>query len=72
MKNSTQDLFYKVFNCNTEAEIQILFKSETNIFDNKNWYPLGDNENNYGIIENQQASPIAALIEKITNSIDAT
>jgi hypothetical protein len=35
------------------------------------WLPLGDNENNFGVIENQQASPIAALIEKITNSIDA-
>ncbi|MCL8001031.1 hypothetical protein M8994_22830, partial [Brucella sp. 21LCYQ03] len=33
---------------------------------------LSGNENNYGVIENQQASPIAALIEKITNSIDAT
>ena len=35
------------------------------------WYPLGGNENNFGVIENQQASPIAALIEKLTNSIDA-
>jgi len=35
------------------------------------WVPLGGNENNYGIIENQQSSPIAALIEKLTNSIDA-
>ncbi|HEY2581972.1 MAG TPA: hypothetical protein VGI43_09200, partial [Mucilaginibacter sp.] len=37
----------------------------------KNWHPLGDNESNYGIIENQQSNPIAALVEKITNSIDA-
>ena len=36
-----------------------------------NWKPLGGNENNFGVIENQQASPVAALIEKITNSIDA-
>ncbi|GAA5481407.1 hypothetical protein Hsar01_00616 [Haloferula sargassicola] len=35
------------------------------------WLPLGSNENNFGVIENQQASPIAALIEKLTNSIDA-
>jgi hypothetical protein len=35
------------------------------------WGPLGANESNFGIIENQQSSPIAALIEKITNSIDA-
>lgn len=35
------------------------------------WHPLDANDNNYGVIENQQSSPIAALIEKITNSIDA-
>lgn len=35
------------------------------------WWPLGGNENNFGVIENQQASPVAALIEKLTNSIDA-
>ncbi len=35
------------------------------------WHPLDGNESNFGIIENQQSSPIAALIEKITNSIDA-
>jgi hypothetical protein len=46
------------------------------IFDASNeysfsWNPLGGSENNFGVIENQQASPIAALIEKLTNSIDA-
>lgn len=35
------------------------------------WLPLSGNENNFGVIENQQASPVAALIEKVTNSIDA-
>src|SRR5437879_549458 len=35
------------------------------------WEPLGFNRSNFGVIENQQASPVAALIEKITNSIDA-
>jgi len=35
------------------------------------WSPLGGSENNFGVIENQQASPIAALIEKLTNAIDA-
>lgn len=42
------------------------------------WQPLpigqGDgssNESNFSVIENQQSSPVAALIEKVTNSIDA-
>ena len=37
----------------------------------QNWVPYGRNKGNFGIIENQQASPIAALIEKVTNGIDA-
>ncbi|WP_293307750.1 hypothetical protein [Pedobacter sp. UBA5917] len=72
MKNSEQDLFFKLFNCHTEGEIENVINNDTKIFQQYNWHPLGGNENNYGVIENQQASPIAALIEKITNSIDAT
>ena len=36
-----------------------------------NWRPYGQNESNFGVVENQQSSPIPALIEKITNGIDA-
>ena len=32
---------------------------------------MAEIENTFGVIENQQASPIPALVEKITNSIDA-
>lgn len=35
------------------------------------WRDLGDNENNYAVIGAQQADPIAALVEKVVNSIDA-
>jgi hypothetical protein len=35
------------------------------------WRPYGQNESNFGVVENQQSSPIPALIEKITNGIDA-
>jgi len=66
-----KDLFFKLFNAPTENEIFELINSTPAIFNSNNWKPLGDNPNNYGIIENQQSSPIAALIEKITNSIDA-
>lgn len=37
----------------------------------ENWRPYGGNQNNAGIFENQQSSPENALVEKITNSIDA-
>ena len=35
------------------------------------WRALGDNDNNYSIIGNQQSSPDAAFVEKMINSIDA-
>jgi hypothetical protein len=37
----------------------------------KVWRYFDDNENNYSSIGNQQASPDAALVEKIVNSVDA-
>lgn len=35
------------------------------------WKPYGGNYNNAGTFENQQSSPENALVEKLTNSIDA-
>ena len=35
------------------------------------WKPYGGNINNAGTFENQQSSPENALVEKLTNSIDA-
>ena len=37
----------------------------------KNWHPYGDNKANFGTFENQQSNSSSALIEKVTNSIDA-
>lgn len=39
--------------------------------DHTAWRDLGDNENNYSVIGAQQSDPIAALVEKVVNSIDA-
>ena len=66
-------LFDALFKASCESEIQDLFGSDySKILNNSdNWFPLGNNESNFGVIENQQSSPIAALIEKITNAIDA-
>ena len=67
-----EKLFSALYGASTESELDKIFESHSNLLQNpKNWRPLGDNENNFGVIENQQASPIASLIEKITNSIDA-
>lgn len=64
-------LFNKLFYSHTESDLENLIHEHSDIFCQENWHPLGGNENNFGVIENQQSSPIAALIEKITNSIDA-
>jgi len=35
------------------------------------WHPIGGQENNYGVVENQSSSPLGALNEIISNGIDA-
>ncbi len=67
-----QAVFTTLFQAGTEQELDSTLAKFPEIFENpSNWYPLGGNENSFGVIENQQSSPIASLIEKITNSIDA-
>ena len=64
-------LFDKIYNAKDEFDLQLIIDNNTSVFDNSNWKPLGNNKSNYGVVKNQQSSPIAALIEKTTNSIDA-
>lgn len=66
-----KDLFFKLFLSQTESEVDQIIQSYPDIFKQDNWYPYGENESFFGVIENQQASPVPALVEKITNSIDA-
>ena len=69
---SSEELFQILYHKSTEKELDEVIKSFPKTFNNpNNWYPLGGDESTFGVIENQQASPIPALIEKITNSIDA-
>lgn len=67
----SKTLFEELFSCENEKAVEELIASKKEIFASSNWFPLGGNFSNYGVIENQQSSPIAALIEKVTNSIDA-
>lgn len=66
-----KELFEKLFFAATEKEVDRIINNNPEIFNQNNWYPYGDNESFFGVIENQQASPVPALVEKITNSIDA-
>ena len=58
-------LFEEFFQINDE--LAILKKLEN--LKSVEWAPLGGNENNFGVIENQQASPIAATAIKLGKSL---
>jgi hypothetical protein len=71
MITSRKNLFWKLFNASREEEVTEIIEAYPELSDSENWYPYGDNESNFGVVENQQAAPVPALVEKITNSIDA-
>lgn len=71
MNLTMKGLFEQLYFAQTESNIDEVIQNHPDYFQPKNWFPLGSNDNNFGVIENQQSTPIAALIEKITNSIDA-
>lgn len=65
-------LFWKLYRAATEEDVNSVVSEHPEVFSpTGNWKPYGGNKNNFGVVENQQANPIAALIEKITNSIDS-
>ncbi len=69
--NSSKETFHLLYNAHTEEELDSIFASHISLSSTTNWAPLGGNESNFGIVENQKAYSVDALIEKITNSIDA-
>ena len=64
-------LFWELFRADREAAVDEVINRHTEFADPANWKPYGGIESNFGVVENQQASPIPALVEKIINSIDA-
>ena len=66
-----EKLFWELFNAPVEDDVKRVLAKYQLLQNPENWRPYGDNYSNFGVVENQQASPIPALIEKITNGIDA-
>ena len=62
--------FKELFTANTEEEVSSVLQG-LNGHSGVSWKPYGNNESNFGVMEAQQASPVPALVEKLTNSIDA-
>lgn len=60
----------KLANAKNEDEVTEIINSSS-VFLKGNWKPLGGLETNYSVILNQQAHPVASIVEKIINSCDA-
>ena len=61
----------KLLRAETEEEVTDVLKKHGYWDDRSVWKPYGDMPNNRSIVGNQQSSPVAALVEKLVNSIDA-
>ncbi len=70
-RSKHEELFWQLYNCKTEQEVDKLIRQRSDIFAQSNWRPLGGNSDFFGVVESQQSSPVAALVEKLTNAIDA-
>ncbi|MCY3866048.1 MAG: ATP-binding protein [Chloroflexi bacterium] len=67
-----EDLFHKLYAAKNEQQVTHIIECNPEIFaGEKSWKPLGDNYGNIGTVETQQSNATAALVEKVTNSIDA-
>lgn len=65
-------LFENLRRAETEGEVHDLLRRAGHGLDNEPvWRPLGDMENNFSTVGNQQTEATAALVEKIINGIDA-
>lgn len=71
IEEKARKLCFELLSSETEDEVIEILK-KLGFWENSNsWKPYGNVQNNRGIVSNQQSSPVAALVEKIVNSIDA-
>ena len=66
-----EELFWKLFKCNTSSEVHQIIQNEEIFKNQHNWHPYGGEVNNIGVVQAQSGHAIPALIEKITNATDA-
>jgi hypothetical protein len=70
-RDSLEELFWKIYNSENEDDLHRIVQSDSLLSNPLNRKPYGGNENNFGTFESQQSNAVPALVEKITNSIDA-
>lgn len=71
MSVNPRDLCMSLMRADTQADVIGLLQAAGYWDNTEVWRHLGDDENNFSAIGNQQAEAVAALIEKIINSVDA-
>lgn len=60
----------RVLEAEEEEEVTAIIENLSHTYDVE-WVPIGRQSNNYGVVEAQASSPLGALTELISNSIDA-
>jgi len=60
----------RILQASDEQQVTTAINELGRVFETE-WHPLGGQENNYGVVENQSSSPLGALNEIISNGIDA-
>jgi len=65
-------LFETLLHAEEESEVDVILRAAGYGLENESaWRPLGDMENNFSTVGNQQTEATAALVEKLINGIDA-
>src|SRR6266704_949536 len=69
---NSRELFDRLIRAEHEDEVdQILSLAGYGLDNEAVWKPLGDIENNFSTVANQQAEATGALVEKVINGIDS-
>jgi hypothetical protein len=66
------EMFLRLLKAETEGEVDAVLQ-ESGYFEHndQNWRPLGDDDNNWSTVGNQNTNPTGALVEKLINCVDA-
>ncbi|MGQ0744928.1 MAG: hypothetical protein ACT4OS_11450 [Acidimicrobiales bacterium] len=67
----SHELCLALMHADTDAEVVAILADAGYWDDAKNWRYLGDMENNFATVGNQQADAVAAIVEKLVNGVDA-
>lgn len=68
---NSRDLCMALMRADTSEEVVQLLTDEGYWDDPSLWRYIGDNDTNWSTIGNQQSEAVAALVEKVVNSVDA-